>query len=233
MRTWVWSLLGVAVVLSSACQKAPSPLVAGSRPMAASARSASADLYPVAAGSSWEYVLHQRQADGSEQQRPMSIAITSAETRADGVIEAVMERRYQSWSPPTTRVLRHPDKVVLSRLSDPIDGPSITVLRTPFEPGASWPGRPLAGEHTETIRAIGAEEVKVPAGTFKAWRVDHEIRYATGDGDTLHYWYAPGVGVVKMIERTTLYQNGAPLRLQVTGELERYRIGPGADQFTR
>ena len=228
MRNWVWSLLGVAAVLTSACHKAPAPNAAGPRPMTMAARQTQADLYPVTPGSRWQYVLRSRQADGSVTNRPMAIAITGATPRADGVVEATMEREYQSWSPPTTRVLRHPDKVVLSRLSDPIDGPSITVLRTPFEPGASWPGRPLSGGNSETIRAIGLEEVTVPAGTFKAYRVDHEIRYATGDGDTLNYWYAPGVGVVKMIERTPLYQQGAPLRLQVTGELETYTIGPAA-----
>lgn len=241
-----WSMVALAVVALSACQKAPAPAMTAPRlgsaaalsapqgargfgPLAGSfTRSAQADLYPVTAGSRWTYVLHQRQADGSEQDRPMTIAITRAETRPDGVVEAVTERQYQNWSPPATRVLRHPDKVVLSRLSDPEDGPSITVLKTPFVPGAEWPGRLLGGGHSETIRAVGQEEVSVPAGRFTAYRVDHLIRYATGGTDTLNYWYAPGVGVVKMIERTTLYQDGKPLHLQVVGELETYVIGAGA-----
>lgn len=228
MRALTRGSLVLAVVALSACQKAPMAAMTGVRPLAVAAKNAQADLYPVAAGSNWTYALRQRQADGSEQVRPMTIRVASAQTRADGVVEAVLERSYQNWAPPATRVLRHPDKVVLSRLSDPEDGPSITVLRTPFEAGASWPGRPLGGGHTETIRAIGLEEVTVPAGRFQAHRVDHDIRYATGDTDTLNYWYAPGVGVVKMIERTTLYQEGKPLRLQVTGELETYAIGrPG------
>jgi hypothetical protein len=227
MRWLAWSLLGLQVAALSACGTMPAPNAAKMRAVAPTVRSAPADLYPVAAGSSWEYVLHQKQANGSVQQRPMSIAITSATTREDGVVEAVLERQYQSWAPPATRVLRYPDRVVLSRLSDPIDGPSITVLRTPFEPGARWPGRPLSGGHTETIHAIGQEDVTVPAGAFKAVRVDHEIAYANGDADTLNYWYAPGVGVVKMIERTTLYQGGTPLHLEVTGELTRYAIGRG------
>ncbi|MFN3429569.1 MAG: hypothetical protein ACK46X_06420 [Candidatus Sericytochromatia bacterium] len=225
MRWMVGSLLGLSVVLTSACQKAPSPVAAGLRPATAAVRSAQADFYPVTPGSTWEYQLHQRQANGDTQTRPMTIAIDSAKTRADGVVEAVTSRRYQSWAPPATRVLKFPDRVVLSRLSDPEDGPSITVLKLPLEPGAAWPGRPLEGGHKETIRAIGREAVTVPAGTFEAYRVDHELAYANGDSDTLHYWYAPGVGVVKMIERSTLYQNGQPLKLQVTGELERYTIG--------
>lgn len=227
----VGSLLGMSALVLSACQKAPVPMAIGARPAAATVRSAQADLYPVTPGSTWEYQLHSRQANGETQTRPMSIAIDSAKTRADGVVEAVTTRRYQNWSPPATRVLKFPDRVVLSRLSDPEDGPSITVLKLPLESGAAWPGRPLEGGHKETIRAIGREAVTVPAGTFEAYRVDHELVYANGDSDTLQYWYAAGVGVVKMIERTTLYQAGQPLKLQVTGELERYTIG--RDQLKR
>jgi hypothetical protein len=75
------------------------------------------------------------------------------------------------------------------------------------------------------VHAIAIETVTVPAGTFEAMRVDHEITYAQGATDTLNYWYAPGVGCVKMIERTTLFSGPTPTHLEVIGELTSWHIG--------
>jgi hypothetical protein len=225
MRWLIGSM--VAVLALSGCHANPSPLAATARQAGAKvARSVAADPYPVTVGSKWEYVLHQKQPDGSVHERPMSMAITSAKTRDNGIVEAVLERQYQSWAPPATRVMHYPDKVVLSRLSDPEDGPSMTIMRLPFAADAKWPGRPFGGGNSETVHVIGEEAVTVPAGSFKAFRVDHEITYAQGGTDTLNYWYAPGVGCVKMIERTTLWQGDTPIHMEVTGDLSSYVIGP-------
>lgn len=226
MQKWIGSLVVLAL---AGCHAAPSPIAAPVRTAGAkAARAVSSDPYPVTAGSKWEYVLHQKQPDGSVHERPMTMEVTSAKTRDNGVVEAVLERQYQSWAPPATRVLHYPDKVVLSRLSDPEDGPSMTILQLPFTADAKWPGRPFGGGNSETVHAIAEETVTVPAGTFKAYHVDHEITYAQGSTDTLNYWYAPGVGCVKMIERTTLWQGDTPVHLEVTGELTSWTIGAEA-----
>ena len=225
-RGMAWALFGLQVAALSACYAAPSqPIGAARGAKSWQARTAEADLYPIAPGSRWEYTLHQRQDDGPVKQRPMTISIASSRTLDDGGVEAVLERRYENWSPPKSRVLRYPDRVVLSRLSDPIDGPSITVLRLPLAQGAEWPGRPLGGGHLETIRYMGEEAVTVPSGTYRAQRVDHVIAYAQGGSDTLNYWYAPGVGVVKMTERTTLWQGDTAIHLESTGVLDSYTPG--------
>jgi hypothetical protein len=195
---------------------------------AKAARSVATDPYPVTVGSKWSYVLQQKQPDGTVHERPMTMEVTSAKAREGGVVEAVLERQYQSWAPPATRVMHYPDKVVLSRLADPEDGPSLTIMHLPFAADSKWPGRPYGGGNSETVHAIAEVSVTVPAGTFKAYKVDHEITYAQGTTDTLEYWYAPGVGFVKMIERTTLWQGDTPLHLEVTGELSSWQIGPEA-----
>jgi hypothetical protein len=221
------SLVALTCVLISACQAPLAPQAKVSRTNALQVRSQAADYYPLAMGAQWEYRLLQKQDDGVVREKPMSIRITQVTDLGEGLVEAVTERRYEAWSPPATRVRRSAGQVVLSRLSDPVDGPSLTILKFPFETGATWPGRPFGGGNTETIAPQGDETVQVPAGTFKAMRVDHQIRYSNGATDTLSYWYAPGRGVVKMIERSTLFQGETPIRLEVTGELVKYV--PGAE----
>lgn len=226
MKRWTWIAVGLAAALLAACQAAPGAVSPHQRLAAqAAARQESSSLYPLIPGARWEYRLLQRQDQGPVREKPMAITVASAEAQPSGVTMAVLERRYETWAPPATRVLRSAEKVVLSRLADPIDGPSITIMQLPLEVGARWPGRPLSGGNKETIIPQGPERVTVPAGTYEAERVDHLIEYAPGGTDTLSYWYARGVGVVKMIERSTLFQGDGVIRLEVTGELKAYTPG--------
>jgi hypothetical protein len=170
-------------------------------------------------GVRWSYVLRQSHEGQPLPERTMEMGILRAEARPGGVVEAVLERRYRNFQLPPTRVLVRPDAVVLSRLADPIDGPSLTILRGLPAAGATWGGRPLKPGNDERVVVIGEEDVEVPAGRWRAWRVDHELRYADGDGDTLSYWYASGVGCVRMIERTTVYVGTEKRKLEVDGLL--------------
>jgi hypothetical protein len=177
------------------------------------------DLYPVTVGVRWSYVLRQSHQGQALPERTMEMGILRAEARPGGVVEAVLERRYRSLQLPPTRVLVRPDAVVLSRLADPIDGPSLTILRSFPAAGAAWGGRPLKPGNDERVVVIGEEDVEVPAGRWRAWRIDHELRYADGDGDTLSYWYVAGVGCVRMIERTTVHVGSEKRKLEVDGLL--------------
>lgn len=128
----------------------------------------------------------------------------------------VLRRFYGSWEAPPTLIRRSSDAVVLSRFIE--DGPqatdSITILKLPITIGQEWPGRVFPNAR-EQIAVVGREVVEVPAGRFDAWHVQHRLTYDTGGGDTLDYWYAGGVGMVRCIERITLQSGGQPLRLQV------------------
>jgi hypothetical protein len=188
----------------------------------------SEDLYPLVTGRHWEYQLAQQQGDSPVQQKAMTIRIASTSEIAQGLTEAVLDREYGAFKPPSTRVRKNATSIVLSRLADPVDGPSITILRLPLTPGATWPGRDFGGGNTETIAPQGPESVTVPAGTFLAQRVDHHIHYAQGSEDVLNYWYAPGVGLVKMIERITLYQGDQPVHMVSTGTLNSVGTDPVA-----
>lgn len=174
-------------------------------------------LYPLTLGLRWDYTLRQKQSDGSIKERVMGMGVALSATTAAGAIEARLERGYEGWSPPATRAVSDAAGVRLSRAADAPEGPSLQIIKLPAEAGSRWPGRPFTGGNSETIVVRGEEEIEVPAGKFRAVHVDHEITYADGDGDILSYWYAPGAGCVRMIERTTLSIGGVPQKLAVEG----------------
>lgn len=211
----------IAALATTACSPRVAPGAAPRPAARLAARTAEAALYPLTAGLRWDYVLRQRQNDGTIKERPMAMGVARSAEVAPGVVEAVLERGYQGWAPPATRARATADRVVLNRLADPAppEGPSLTILELPAQAGARWPGRPLAGGHQETVVVKGEEDVAVPAGSYKAVHVVHELRYANGDGDDLEYWYAPGAGCVRMIERTTVEVGGVPMKLAVEGVL--------------
>lgn len=73
--------------------------------------------------------------------------------------------------------------------------PPLHMLTVPFKPGqaVTWKSDNIEG--TDTI--VGVERVKVPAGTFEAVRVDSSYTFGGVTG-AAQFWYAPGVGLVKM-----------------------------------
>ena len=57
-------------------------------------------------------------------------------------------------------------------------------------------------EQKGTFTTAGLEEVEVPAGKFKALRVELEVKEQSGRAvaapQRVRYWFAAGVGLVKM-----------------------------------
>jgi hypothetical protein len=92
------------------------------------------------------------------------------------------------------RTVRVSEKGLLLDLG--ADGPLTSTwfaLKLPHKDGQTWD----VGELKATLTAHGPEEVKVPAGTFQAIRVERR-----GQGDTKPkrlwtHWFAPRVGLVK------------------------------------
>jgi hypothetical protein len=73
------------------------------------------------------------------------------------------------------------------------------VLRLPAKPGGSEKGADAAGRFNWAKTVGKPERVKVAAGTFDAIRIDLE---STHDGEEQPHWtgwYAPGVGLVKVV----------------------------------
>jgi hypothetical protein len=81
--------------------------------------------------------------------------------------------------------------------------PPACLLRLPHKDGAQWeyncpsqPGGLMGGKATNT--AHGPEEVIVPAGKYRAIRVEYRGT-KNGKEETATFWYAPEVGLVKMV----------------------------------
>jgi hypothetical protein len=75
-------------------------------------------------------------------------------------------------------------------------------LRLPAKAGNAWTWDPAGASHnpptTVTYKVVGEEEVEVPAGKFKAVRV--EAVWAAGPvTHRTETWYAPRVGMVKRV----------------------------------
>jgi hypothetical protein len=112
----------------------------------------------------------------------------------------------------------------------PTDGElttSLQILSFPPQAGQSWTGRVWTFAK-ETLTAQGWEQITVPAGTYKAWHVTHRIAYDDGRSDNLGYWYAPGTGMIKAHEESTLVMGGQATKYSVDGELTASQSPPQA-----
>ncbi|WP_020474617.1 TapB family protein [Zavarzinella formosa] len=73
------------------------------------------------------------------------------------------------------------------------------VLQFPLKPGATWTAEANRGGTTPLklqYKMAKEEDVEVPAGKFKAFRIDVEYE-SSGAARRSSLWYAPAVGVVK------------------------------------
>src|SRR5262249_31734478 len=80
--------------------------------------------------------------------------------------------------------------------------PPVCLLRLPHRPGEHWENLSTLADmpFRELAEASGPEPVAMPAGTFRAFRVDS--RAGAGFGGSwvrTTAWYAPGVGLVKKV----------------------------------
>lgn len=180
---------------------------------------APAGLYPVPVGAQWAYRLSQVQGEAPPREARMQVAIAEAQPRQDGGVEARLDRRFGATRAPSTRVSQGPEGVRLARWVEADPMASLSVLVAPLHPGQAWAGRPFQGGNREVVVAGGWATVEVPAGRFQAREVRHELHYADGVVEALEYWYAPGVGMVKMIERARWVAGGQEIKLRSEGLL--------------
>jgi hypothetical protein len=77
----------------------------------------------------------------------------------------------------------------------------VPAVKLPLKPGESWEYEPKSGHFKRTYTVGREEEVDVPAGKFRAIRVEEE--FTRGDERQRHtFWHAPRVGIVKAVIRT-------------------------------
>jgi hypothetical protein len=109
----------------------------------------------------------------------------------------------------------------------------------PLFVGKKW-DRMITGEtdrhfdwnYLMSYRVISLEEVKVPAGTFKAFRIEQQMKDATIGGEVIsYYWFSPEVKNILRFKFVRSY--GSWIIKSQDYELTSYKIGKPDDQKIR
>jgi len=179
-------LPALAILLSAQAAPVPTHLMPKEPP-----------FYPTEVGTKWEY----EQSDGMN----FSEEVIRAEVR-DGKTRLTVRVRSRGTWEQTFEVSK---EGVYWRTEGEFKVDRC-VLRFPVKAGDSWAvEEPLQrGLRTRTGRmTVGKEEeVRLPAGTFRATPVAFEVTADSGrvlaKPETHTYWYAPGVGLVRVSSPT-------------------------------
>lgn len=174
--------------------------------VAAPSSTAPADLdyYPTAVGTKWVYELNGRD---------QTWEVTAAEAKA-GETLVTFTQSIAGGKPEPILKASVSAKGVYQLEMGPFKVDPVCELQFPVKAGARWSvdipsqtvGSPPQGGglrgSTGTVTVGDAEDVEVPAGKFRAVRVDVTITAEDGKPLTkprrLTRWYAPGVGLVKV-----------------------------------
>lgn len=169
---------------------------------------------PPPMGSSWTYAMRSTGSYGSGDSQ---LVVRMAEATWDGrtVLNYQTAGQYQLQDRDLNLLaVTAPDGKMMARYDPPV--------------GWDWPlevGKVTKRDHVATVAATGQkipftstwtveayEDVTVPAGTFKAWR----LRYADTTGETQVLWSVPetmGVFAKRTIERSATHRQGAGTRV--------------------
>lgn len=188
--------------------------------------------YPTNNGQVWKYSLEQFQNDvPTTKFSKMEISVIS-NSQKDNYTESVLNRYYpeSNVQPYKTLAKKFGDRVELSRYMQKevfkefskAGNDYITVLMSPLQINKNWEGRVFQGG-TENIKIIGFEDIEVPAGKFKALKINHHLKYDNGKEDNLYYWYTKDIGMSKMYEEITLvYSSGQSVKFKSIGSLTEF-----------
>jgi len=175
------------------------------------------DYFPLAKGHKWEYA-----AQAGDNKVDITITVTAVKTEKGKVT--------------ATRVVTEPNRDTTEEITVTAAGVSghlfpgipaehrATLLKYPVKPRDTWTEKFQIKE--KDLVALSTvkepEEVKVPAGTFKAVPVETGVLIGEGEESFgLTTWYADGTGVVK--QKVVLGNNA----LTVTLQLKKFTPGKG------
>lgn len=153
--------------------------------------------FPTAPGTLWQYALTREPGSDTvsitrrvlSPQQIDEQSVIPLETAADGVLQS-------------TELLKRDGEAVLATSRSSAGkltsfDPAVTVVPGKFEIGSPCDGDGEIAALTVVmpLKVIGEEEVRVPAGSFRAWRIHGEIR---GTISTVaDRWFVRGIGSVK------------------------------------
>ncbi|HEY1191208.1 MAG TPA: hypothetical protein VGE74_26470 [Gemmata sp.] len=137
--------------------------------------------FPAVVGTTWVY-----EENGTNE---VTLTISKVETK-DGAKLVTAERvevngvrkHYMTWSVSEKGIF------LVSELGSTYPVPWC-ICKLPHKEGDTWKTEGHGGDMT----AGPVEKAKTAAGEIRAYRVDWDL----GPGNTVHYWYAPGFGLVR------------------------------------
>lgn len=174
------ALTSLALTASVAAQKAPAR-----------------DYFPLRVGDTWTY---RTTPEPSE----FTVKVLSEEKQPDGATLYLLEKKagvlVHTWYSKTNGWLNITREAYPEHEGLQIKHEKAKLfMKIPLVPNAawSWSGKSTTlMELTESSRVVGLETVVVPAGTFRAMKVETKI--AEGAGEVVRtFWYADGVGLIK------------------------------------
>jgi len=127
--------------------------------------------------------------------------VVTAVEKKDGALLVTVGRESEGVVGPDQSQVRVTDKGLfrVSNLGTVYDAP-YCVLQLPLKPGNTWTSEVVSGgtlTSTFKYKAVKEEDVEVPAGKFRAFRIEVDID-SRGRGRRSVLWYAAQVGIVKM-----------------------------------
>jgi hypothetical protein len=161
---------------------------------ALAARAADPVYYPLVVGNSWEYKL---QAGANT---AVMTATLSKTEKIDDVELFVLEGKINGNVVANEHLKATAEGVFRHRNQGMAVDPPFRLFAYPAKEDGSWKGElKTGGMKSEFSATCGAEEVTVPAGTYKTIRVKFEL---PAEKSEITYWFAENVGFVKQVIKT-------------------------------
>ena len=166
--------------------------VTGASRQAGTSQEKAPDYFPLQLGTKWSYEL-----DQGGKKIKIESQIARMET-IDGKSLAVLEKSLNG-NVSGTEHLAATEKGVFRYRVDGVElSPPVCVVKYPLKKDDTWETETtIANEQVKVKgKVVGTEEVTVPAGTYKTFRVEVETSVA-GMQATMTFWLAQDVGIVK------------------------------------
>lgn len=189
--------LPLLVLLVAGC--GITPLAPLSQAPATSIRALAASLFPTAVGTTWHYQVMAHPPDDPYVDIPGTDTLELTGTRkVKGATVLQLKERDAYALGERYPELSFDDELVAVRnvtyvgpFADGVEGHRFELLRLPAVVGSKWDDGLWAG------KVLAEETVQVPAGTFRAFKVEAIGTYQQAYTVVGDYWIAPGTGIVK------------------------------------
>jgi hypothetical protein len=181
-------------------------------------------ILPTEQGATWEYEVR----DSAKGADPTTLTMRINGTEQAGAKELLKIETLAEEVVTKTELINVDERGVHCHQRAGADGkatildPPQTTVPAPLTVGAAWQVNDhVSGGGTQQFTVTGEEEVSVPAGKFRVFRMRCEQPWPIST--TTERWFAPGTGIVKDIT-TTRGPNGRLLS-RATAVLKKFSIG--------